>query len=855
MKRYSCIVLLLAAAIAMYAQSISVHAPGHVSVGEQFQIEYEINTQDVRGIHPGHMPDGIKILYGPSMSSQSSFQIINGHMSSSSTVTYSYIAIATKKGSFTIPAVHVNVGGKQIASSAVRLTASGGSRASMGSSYQQDDDDDYNSYRRTSQTHVRNGEDLFIRVSASKRHVHEQEPILLTYKVYTLVDLTNLDGKMPDLKGFHTQAVKLPQQKTYHRETLNGRTYNCVVWSQYVMYPQMTGKLEIPPITFHGIVMQESRDPLAFYMNGGYEEVRRSIKADGLTIQVDPLPSRPAGFSGGVGKFNISAQLNKDEVKAGDPVTLRLVVSGTGNLKLIKQPEVVFPEGWDKYDAKVTDKTRLTSNGVEGNMVYDILAVPRTEGSYTIPPVKFTYYDTGANAYKTIQTQPFKVNVAKGSGEQTEVNAYTAPVSDDIRPLKQGKVKPHAIDEFFFGSMWYWIWIVLLVAAFVAILFMFRKTAVERADIAKKRGKNANKVATKRLKQADRLMQQQHSDDFYDEVLRALWGYVSDKLNIPLETLSRENISERLAAHQVDDTTISLFISALDECEFERYAPGDAKGNMSKTFDAAMKAITEIEESMKREKKGSSVNQVGMLLLSALLLVPVASHAITKENADTEYKKGNYQQAVKDYEELLKGGVSAELYYNLGNAYYKQDNITQAVLAYERALLLSPGDEDIRFNLQVARSKTIDKITPVSEMFFVTWYKALVNVMSVDAWAYVAIFSLVVLIILLLTYLIAERIFLRKIGFYGGIFFLLLFVFANVFAWQQREQLRNRRGAIVMVPSVAVKRTPAPTAQDNFMLHEGTRVEIIDKSVKNWYQVHLADGREGWIAASNVEQI
>ena len=263
MKRYGCIVLLLAAAIAMYAQSISVHAPGHVSVGEQFQIEYEINTQDVRGIHPGHMPDGIKILYGPSMSSQSSFQMINGHMSSSSTVTYSYIAIATKKGSFTIPAVHVNVGGKQIASSAVRLTASGGSRASMGSSYQQDDDDDYNSYRRTSQAHVRNGEDLFIRVSASKRHVHEQEPILLTYKVYTLVDLTNLDGKMPDLKGFHTQAVKLPQQKTYHRETLNGRTYNCVVWSQYVMYPQMTGKLEIPPITFHGIVMQESRDPLA----------------------------------------------------------------------------------------------------------------------------------------------------------------------------------------------------------------------------------------------------------------------------------------------------------------------------------------------------------------------------------------------------------------------------------------------------------------------------------------------------------------------------------------------------------------------------------------------------------------
>ncbi len=855
MKRYSCIILLLVASLAIFAQRLTVHAPSHVSVGEQFQIDYEVNTQDVRGIHLGRVPDGIEILYGPSMSSQSSFQMVNGHTSSTSTVTYSYIAVATRKGSYVIPSAQVLVGSKHLASSAVKVTASGASRASSGKSYQQDDDDVY-TYHHRSQANVRSGEDLFIRVSASKRRVHEQEPILLTYKVYTLVDLTNLDGKMPDLKGFHTQEVKLPQQKIYHRETLNGRSYNCVVWSQYVMYPQMTGKLEIPPIHFNGIVMQESRDPFSFFTNGGYEEVHRSIKADGLTIQVDPLPTRPKNFSGGVGRFSVSAQLNKEEVKAGDPVSMRLVVSGVGNLKLLKQPDVIFPDGWDKYDAKVTDKTRLTSNGVEGNMVYDILAVPRREGTYTIQPVLFTYYDTGTNGYKTIQTKPFTVKVSPGNGTQNDMSDFTASGGNDIRPIKTGKVKLHGVDEFFFGSWLYWFWVLLFSAAFIAILVMFRKTALQHADVARMRGKNANKVATKRLKTAHTLMKAGQSDDFYDEVLRTLWGYVSDKLNMPLEQLSRDNISEQFARLHVDEVTVSRFLNALDECEFERYAPGDAKGNMNKTFEAAMTAITDIEESIKKmEKERSHTGTTLLLLLFLLSFMPLSAVAITKENADTEYKKGNYQQAVKDYEELLKGGVSSELYYNLGNAQFRLDNIPQAVLAYERALLLSPGDEDIRFNLQMARSKTIDKITPASQMFFVTWYQSLVSALSVDGWAYIAIFSLFMLIVLQMVYLVAERIWLRKAGFFGGIIFFLFFIAANVFAWQQRDQLANRSGAIVVTSSVSVKKTPSQTAQDSFVLHEGTRVDVTDQSVKDWCQIRLADGREGWMPVSSIEHI
>ncbi len=210
--------------------------------------------------------------------------------------------------------------------------------------------DSYDQPRMRTAGSAISGSDLFIKVSANKKRVHEQEPILLTYKVYTQVELTQLEGKMPDLKGFHNQEVPLPQQKTFHTETVNGRPYKCVTWSQYVMYPQMTGKLEIPSITFKGIVVQQNRnvDPMEAFFNGGsgYVEVKKDIKAPGITLQVDPLPQRPANFSGGVGKFNISACLDKKEIKAGEPITLRVIVGGIGNLKLLKQPVVEFPEGF-----------------------------------------------------------------------------------------------------------------------------------------------------------------------------------------------------------------------------------------------------------------------------------------------------------------------------------------------------------------------------------------------------------------------------------------------------------------------------------------------------------------------------
>lgn len=601
--RSSFLVLMLMMGVAVFAQQFTAKAPSTVEVGDQFRLTFTVNSQDVDHFHQPNIPDDIEVLMGPSVSTQSSFQMINGHTSSSSSTTYTYICCATKAGSFTVSGARVKTGGKTIAANAVTIKASGGSgnsrHSQSGGGRQQRGDE-----MRSAGSAITSN-DLFIKVSANKTRVHEQEPILLTYKVYTLVDLTQLAGKMPDLKGFHTQEIQLPQQKSFTVERVNGRAYRTVTWSQYVMFPQMTGKLEIPSITFDGVVVQQNRnvDPFEAFFNGGsgYVEVKKKIKAPGLTVTVDPLPQRPANFSGGVGKFTLTAKPNKTTVDANSPVTLRVTVSGVGNMKLLKQPEVSFPKDFDVYDAKITDKSRLTSRGVEGSMIYDFLAVPRHQGKYDIPPVTFVYYDVDENKYKELKTEGFTLNVARGSGS-AKVSDYTqeelSTLNNDIRFIKLGDSELRPVGDYFFGSTGYWISLVALVVAFITLFVVFRKRAIDNANISKMRGKKANKVATKRLKTARKLMFKRDTANFYDEVLRALWGYVGDKLNMNVEQLSRDNISEKLQQRGVEENTIKRFIEALDECEFERYAPGDSNGNMSKTFEAAMTAIMTIENTM-----------------------------------------------------------------------------------------------------------------------------------------------------------------------------------------------------------------------------------------------------------------
>lgn len=856
-KAYILLLFVMVCVLTVNAQVISVSAPSKVSAGENFRLSFTINTDDVDDFRAGSIPSGLEVIAGPYTSQQSSYQIVNGHTSRSSSITFTYTLYADKPGTYTVSGAKARVGGKTIASHHVIIKVGAGSRHGNGAPQMHEDAEP-----RMSSSGKISANDLFVKVSASKRRVCEQEPVLLTYKVYTLVDLTSLDGKMPDLKGFHTQEVPLPQQKSFHLEKVNGKNYRCVTWSQYVMFPQMTGKLSIPSITFKGIVVQRNNsvDPFEAFFNGGsgYVEVKRNIVAPGIDIQVDPLPKRPVDFSGGVGHFTISAQLNHKTVKEGEPLTLRVVVGGIGNLKLIKQPVVDFPKDFDRYDPKVSDKTKLTANGIEGNMIYDYLVVPRNRGDYTIPAVSLTYYDTSTNSYKTIKTQPLQVKIEKGDGNKTTVDDFSDQPKD-IKPIKTSDEDVVGVYTSFVGSGSYWLWLVLPFVVFVAVLVVFRKRALDSANIVASKQKRATKVATKRLKTAYRLMKVGRSGEFYDEVLRALWGYVGDRMNMPVESLSRENVVEAFEARNVQKETTEKFVHALDECEFERYSPGDPAGNMNKTYESAMIAIMDIENTIKTAKK--KVAAPVLLALITLLFAATtataapAKVAITKVDADKEYAKGNYLQASKDYSDLLKVGESVELYYNLGNCYYRLGNITKSIIAYEKAHRLSPSDRDVTFNLEFVREKTIDKIERQEKNFFSAGYTMLQNLMDMDAWACLSIVAFFACLGMAMLFLLGRDEWMRKLGFYVALLSVFVFVFSTLFAWQQKHNFDARDRAVVVAPSASVKLTPSDSSADAVVVHEGTAVQIVDRTMSDWYSVKLDDGKEGWLKRNSLEII
>ena len=549
---------------------------------------------------------GFDVLMGPSRSQQSSTQIINGKVSSSSAITYTYILMAGKEGTYTIPAASIEVEGKKIFSNALTIKVL---PPDQSAGNQQSGQGKGNTSSRGQIAGSKISEkDLFITATAAKTTVYEQEAILLTYKVYTLVNLRQLYGKMPDLKGFHTQEIELPQQKTFSLEHYNGRNYNTTIWSQYVLFPQQTGKLEIPSITFEGIVAQQtiSDDPFdAFFNGGGYIEVKKKIVTPKVVINVKPLPAKPDNFSGGVGEFTLSSSINAKEVKTNDAVTIKLTIKGAGNMKLISSPEVKFPEDFEVYDPKVTNNFDVSRAGLSGTQTIEYLAIPRHAGDFAIPPIEFTYFDLKSQAYKTLKTEEYRLKVAKGKGNADQVIAdftnkeNVKVLGQDVRFIKLGDTKLTPKSKVFFGSIGYWLGYIIPFIVFIALVIFFRKQAAENANVAKVKTKKANKVAAKRMKLAGKLLAENKKNEFYDEVLKALWGYISDKLSIPVSQLSKDNIEAELMRYGVSDEVTKTFIDALNECEFARYAPGDENEAMDKVYATSVEAISKMENSIK----------------------------------------------------------------------------------------------------------------------------------------------------------------------------------------------------------------------------------------------------------------
>lgn len=587
--------------------SFTASAPDAVVVGDQFRLSYTVTTQKIKDFQAPSIK-GFDVLMGPSRSQQSSTQIINGNVTSTSSITFTYILMANTAGEYTISGASIVADGNQMVSNSVKIKVLPQDQSSNGG--QNGSSNNSSSIHSSSGTTVSN-QDLFITATASKTNVFEQEAFVLTYKIYTRESNLQLNNaKLPDFKGFHSQEIEMTTNAKWTPEHYQGRNYYTTVYRQFVLFPQQSGKLYIDPAQFQMTVGKpvQSADPFDAFFNGGSSvvEIKKNIATPKIAINVNPLPAgKPSDFSGGVGEFTISSSINSKELKTNDAITIKLVISGTGNLKLISNPEIKFPDDFEVYDPKVDNQVRLTREGLTGNKIIEYLAIPRHAGTYKIPGVSFSYFDIRSKSYKTLKTEEYVVNIEKGAGNADQVIANFTNKEDlkvlgeDIRYIKQNEVTLQPKGSFFYGSMTYWLFYIIPALAFIIFFIIYRKQAAENANVAKVRTKKANKVATKRMKLAGKLLSENKKDAFYDEVLKALWGYISDKLNIPVSRLSKDNIEEKLRNHGVNEELIKGFLNALNDCEFARFAPGDENQAMDKVYSSSIEVISKMENSIK----------------------------------------------------------------------------------------------------------------------------------------------------------------------------------------------------------------------------------------------------------------
>lgn len=871
------VVLVSALLLGMKAEaqtSIKVDAPNIVGSDEQFNVTFIIDGEDRPSSFSWDHGDDFTLVWGPQQGSSTSVQIVNGKRTKTSQFTYIYILKPVRTGKCTIPPAVAKIKNNEISSRAVTVDV----LASGSSSGSQSSQQGSGSQSRNSPGNI-SAEDLYLKLSLSRSNVVIGEPVTAELKLYQRVDIAGFEGaRFPSFNGFWSQETAAPSNIEFQREDVGGKIYNSALLRRYVIIPQQAGTLTIDPAELICLVNvrtsnRTSNSIFDSFFDDGYTTVRKRITSPSVKVDVRPLPSgAPAGFGGGVGSFKISARLAKDQLKTHEATSLIVTLSGRGNVSLLEAPKISFPPDLEVYDTKVTENVDKSTGGTTGSKVFEYPFIPRSHGDFTIGPVNYSYYDVNAGKYVTVSAGTIDFEVEKGaSSGSTSIDSpvVAAPDRKGVRNLGEdirfisGDIPEYAFKKMFLVDRWYfWMAAAFLVLLALTVWYVFRGLAARRADVAGTRNRRATKMALGRLKTAGRYLSQNLYSAFYEELHKALLGFISDKLNIGAEELNKDNIASRLSDGGVDQTLVEEFVGLLDACEFARYSPESGNEAMSVHYNQAVKVISSIDSIMKSHRKAPAVSGAA-LLIAALMVMPDAADAEGTEYLDSlwrrgvdAYTAGQFQESVDAWKSVENAGVeSAELYYNLGNAYFKSSDNARAVLYYERALKLDPSFSDARFNLEFAESMNQDKIEIVPEFILKSWARKICYLMKSDTWALLSLLLLAAFLGLVLLFLLGRTSAARRAGFYSSIVVLLLSAGSYGSARWQRNIYLKADYAIVMRPVSSVKSSPSSeSSKDLFVLHEGTKVNVLD-SVGKWYKISLSDGRQGWINEKDIEII
>lgn len=877
MKKLFCIVaFLLTAIFQMSAQNvIRVEAPDVVAVNEQFNVTFIIEGEKSPSDFQWSSGDDFQLVWGPQKGSSSSIQIINGKRSSSHQTTFTYILIPKATGTFQLPAATALLSGDRISSTQASIQVVSDGASSSQSSGQNGGKSSRGGQTSSTGSGEISSNDLFMRLSLSRTEVVIGEPITATLKIYQRANVVGFENaKFPTFNGFWSQETYVPNNIEFKRESLDDKIYNTAVLRTYVLIPQQSGTITIDPAELVCLVNirtapSTSNSLFDSFFQDEYRTIRKRVTTPAVKVKVNPLPAgQPASFSGGVGNFGISARLTTDNLKTHDAASLVITVSGRGNVALLEEPKVNFPPDFEVYDTKTTENTDKSNGGTSGSKSFEYPFIPRSHGDFTIDPVEYSYYDVNAGKYVTLRTEPLHVKVAKGKGgDSTPVTTVNSGVerkdvkslADDIRFIFTGKPGLSGSGSFFVGSVFFWILLALMILGATSVYLAFRKVAAMRADVAGTKNRRATKMAQKRLKLAGEYLDKNLYTAFYEELHKALIGFVSDKLNMDMSEISKDNIASALTEGGVSEEQTKAFTDLLDACEFARYSPDGGNEAMRSHYDAALKVISSIDSGLKTG--GKSLRKV--VTVVTLLLSLGASMNIQAKDLDSlwtagvqAYTDGKFSDASAAWTSIEESGQkSAKLYYNLGNAWFKQGNYPKAILNYERALRLDPSYSDARYNLEFTSNFVQDKIEPVPEFILKSVARKVCYVMGSNAWAVIFLVLLAAALVMGLLFLLGSSVGKRRAGFYCGIVLLLLSAGALSFSiWQKSDSVKTDT-AIVMSPVSSVKSSPSSgSSKDLFVIHEGTKVTILDE-VGTWRNISLADGRQGWITSNELEVI
>jgi hypothetical protein len=581
-------------------------APRAVVAGQQFRVNYTLTTTEEKGKNV-RLPEsgGLQVLFGPTLSDRGSFSSnINGVKTTQYTEVYAYVLLAEKEGEYTIPPALIQVNNSEYKSNELKINVlppdqvAEAANANTQAAQQQ--------AQQGGNAQV-SGNDIFLRMYVSKSSVYENEGFLVTFELYTTVNVGGFESlKFPEFEGFIAQEIELPENKQMSLKNYQGRNYRTAIIKQAILYPQRAGKITIGQGKVDAIVQVRTQQRARSFFDDffdSYSNVKKTLTSPATTIDVKPLPTgKPASFSGAVGNYKMTSSITSTNIKANEPVTIKITLSGSGNIKLVKNPEIVFPNDFEIYDPKTDVSSRVTTAGVSGTKTIEYYAVPRYAGDFTIPAAQFSYFDLNSGTYKTLATEAYRLHVEPGTGDASSSAIVTGPNKENIRFVGQDirHIRTDRFDfqkgGFFFGTSLYWLCYLLPLLLFTTLFIIYRKQAAENANIALVRTKKANKVASKRLKLANNYLKTNQREPFYDETLKAVWGYLSDKLNIPVANLTKDNAQAELVRYGASESLIQAFIDILNTAELARFAPSQIQGTMDELYRQSVDAINQMEK-------------------------------------------------------------------------------------------------------------------------------------------------------------------------------------------------------------------------------------------------------------------